>query len=91
MGENNNRKLKIELLTGLLIKAGNIINPLRMAEYLVDNGVTLTCGGCGNFMGGDDFGVCCRLTYHLKYNYTEACEAYKQKEVTDVSEQEGVY
>ena len=42
---------------------------------------TDTCVTCENFIGGGDWGLCCKIKYDLCYECTPKCKDYKQKEV----------
>lgn len=37
------------------------------------------CANCENFIGGGDWGLCCKITYDLCYENTKACDDFKQK------------
>ena len=42
---------------------------------------TDTCVTCENFIGGGDWGLCCKIKYDLCYECTPKCKDYQQKEV----------
>lgn len=42
-----------------------------------------TCETCENYIGGGDWGLCCRLKYDLCYEYTAACESYHEEGADD--------
>lgn len=38
------------------------------------------CAECLRFLGGGDFGLCCRIKYDLCYETTTACAQFAPKE-----------
>ena len=76
MMEQKKQELTISQVSYLLLKAGIKTRVEEISKFLVDHGVVVTCGGCDSFMGGFDFGKCCKQTYYLKDAETEACEKF---------------
>lgn len=37
------------------------------------------CGECANFIGGGDFGLCCKVDYGLHYEHSIACDRFIDK------------
>ncbi len=80
---NQNYELMLQHLTNLLIKARVVWNTKYIAQYLLSKGVRVCCLGCKHFLGGGDFGLCCDLTYQLKYEDSSACEHFEVKQNDD--------
>ena len=50
MNSEKNKEVVVDLLTSILIKCGVTWYPRNLAERLVNNGVTVTCNGCDDFL-----------------------------------------
>lgn len=45
-----------------------------------------TCAACTNFLGGGDWGLCCKVSYDLCYQDSPACENFKAAVAQQVKE-----
>lgn len=51
--------------------------------YNEEKAVSHVCAECRRFLGGGDWGLCCRIKYDLCYEHTPVCTEFAPKEATE--------
>lgn len=67
-------------------KFGGLVRKFDYCSHAESKKPKPTCAACANFLGGGDWGLCCKVSYDLCYQDSPACENFKSAVAQQVKE-----